>query len=421
VAQRSLQEWLHWQESLHPRWIDLDLGRVRAVFDRLCVVRPAGPVFTVAGTNGKGSTVALLEAFLLAAGRRPGAYTSPHLLAYNERVRIAGVAVADAALLAAFGRIEAVRADTPLTFFEYGTLAALVAFQAAGCDSWVLEVGMGGRLDAVNIIDADCALITTVDLDHQEFLGDTREKIAAEKAGVMRPGRPVFYGDEAVPAAILGAAAGCGARLRRLGAGFSFTASRPCWSWQGEQARLEGLVYPPGGTPAQLRNISLVLAAIEQYDPALIGDVVAVNALILRARPPGRFQVVRREHEWVLDVAHNPQAAATLRAQLETLPPAADTTVVIGLLGDKSLDGFLAPLGPLASRWVACSVEDPRARDGASIAAALRESGAAEVIAAGSVADALARARSLAPAGGRIVVCGSFRVVGPALQWLGLY
>lgn len=420
-GRRSLQEWLRWQESLHPRWMDLDLGRVRTVHGRLGIPRPAGPVFTVAGTNGKGSTVALLEAFLRAAGRRPGAYTSPHLVAYNERIRVDGVDATDAALLAAFERIEAVRGALPLTFFEFGTLAALLVFADASCDCWILEVGMGGRLDAVNVIDADYALITTVDLDHQEYLGDTVEKIAAEKAGILRRSRAAFYGDQPVPAAIREAATRLGLQLRSPGAGFSATATRPHWSWKGERLALDGLHYPPGGTVAQLRNISLVLAALEQHDAGLVPGTEAVNSIIASARPPGRFQVLRREQEWVLDVAHNPQAVATLRAQLETLPAAAHTTVVIGLLGDKSLEAFVASLGAITSRWVTCSVDDPRARAGASIAARLRDLAGAEVVAAGTVTDALEQARALAPMGGRIVVCGSFRVVGPALQWLGIY
>jgi dihydrofolate synthase/folylpolyglutamate synthase len=421
MARRSLEEWLRFQESLYPRWIELELGRVRGAWQSLGAPLPSGPVFTVAGTNGKGSTVALLEAFLISAGRRPGVYTSPHLVAYNERVRVAGRAVDEAALVAAFERVEAARGATPLTFFEYGTLAALVAFDAAGCDCLVLEVGMGGRLDAVNLVDADYALITTVDLDHQEFLGDTVEKIAAEKAGILRAGRPAFYGDWPIPAAIRDAAERLGAPLRRLGAGYDFTPGGPRWSWRGERASLEGLEYPPAATPAQLRNISLVLAALEQYDASLIADAAAVNAIITTARPPGRFQVLRRDQEWILDVAHNPQAVATLRAQLATLPPAADTTIVIGLLGDKSLDAFVTSLGDLATRWVTCSVDDPRARAGASIAARLRETGAHVVVEEGTVTAALARARALSPPGGRIVVCGSFRVVGPALRWLGIY
>jgi dihydrofolate synthase/folylpolyglutamate synthase len=421
VVARTVADWLRWQESLHPHWIELGLARVSEVAGRLGVLAPAPPVFTVAGTNGKGSTVALLEAFLLSAGHVPGVYTSPHLVRYNERVRVGGRQATDAELVAAFEHVEAARGTSALTFFEFGTLAALDVFRARHCDCRVLEVGMGGRLDAVNIVDADYALITTVDLDHQEFLGDTVEQIAAEKAGIMRAGRPAFFGDWPVPQSVRRVAAGTGARLHWLGEHWDFTPSQPEWAWRGRAVTLEHLRWPPAATMAQLRNVSLVLAALELHDPRLLGDVDRINAIIAAARPPGRFQVVRREHEWILDVAHNPQAVGTLRAQLDQLPAAIDTTVVIGILGDKSLDAFATALAGLASRWVCCTVEDPRARDAVSIAARLRELGAREVLEAGAPADALSLAQERTPASGRIVVCGSFRVVGPALDWLGIY
>jgi dihydrofolate synthase/folylpolyglutamate synthase len=280
---------------------------------------------------------------------------------------------------------------------------------------------MGGRLDAVNIIDPDYSIITTVSLDHQEFLGNTVEEIAGEKAGILRAGRPGFYGDWPVPAAIRRAARDLGADLHCLGEQFDFTPSRPNWSWRGHQVVCDGLHYPPAATTAQLRNASVVLAAIEHYQPELLADVSNVNAVLATARPPGRFQIVRCEHEWILDVAHNPQAVETLRAQLESLPPSADTTVVIGMLGDKDLAAFATGLAPLAQRWVCCSVEDPRARSAASIATRLRDLGIGHVLESGSPPQAFERARACTEPGGRIIVCGSFRVVGPALGWLGIY
>jgi len=421
MSRRTLAEWLRWQQSLHPSWMDLDLARVREVAQRLGCLRPPGAVFTVAGTNGKGSTVALLEAFLLRAGRAPGAYTSPHLVSYNERVRTGGRNVADEELIAAFERIESVRHGVPLTFFEFGTLAALEIFSARNCATWVLEVGMGGRLDAVNIVDPDYALITTVDLDHEEYLGATIEAIAAEKAGIMRAGRPAFFGDWPLQEAVRRVAGVTGAHLHSLGEHFDFTPARPAWSWRGRCLSLDGLPYPFAATAAQLRNVSLVLAALETYDPQLLSDASTVKELIATVRPPGRFQVLRREHEWILDVAHNGQAARTLRAQLDTLAPVHDSTVVIGMLGDKDLDVFETEIGPLVARWICCTVEDARARTAGSIAARLRELGAREVIDAGEPRDALALAQKRTAPGGRIVVCGSFRLVGPAIEWLGIY
>lgn len=421
VPRRSVAEWLLWQESLYPRAIDLQLDRVLAVSSRLALGRPTGPVFTVTGTNGKGSTVAALDGFLRRAGRRTGTYTSPHLVAYNERVRIDGRNASDGELLEAFERVEEARAGAPLTFFEFGTLAALDIFRARSADAWVLEVGMGGRLDAVNIIDADFAIITTVDLDHQAYLGQSVEEIAAEKAGIMRSGRPAFYGDWPAPAAIHRVAAEKGAVLCCLGAQFDFTPARPNWAWRGAALMLEGLVYPPAATAAQLRNLSVALAALEQYDPALIADVATVNEVVGTIQPPGRFQVVAREHQWILDVAHNRQAMGTLRAQLDTLPASADMTVVVGMLGDKSLAAAIAALGSLAQRWVACTVDDPRARSAASIVAELRGSGIERTLTASSPEEACVLARDATSPGGRILVCGSFRVVGPALRWLGIY
>lgn len=421
TPRRSLAEWLLWQESLHPRAIDLQLDRVLAVSGRLPLARPSGPVFTVTGTNGKGSTVAALEGFLRRAGWRTGVYTSPHLVAYNERIRIDGRDASDGELIEAFERVDDARAGAPLTFFEFGTLAALDTFRARGADAWVLEVGMGGRLDAVNIIDADAAIITTVDLDHQAWLGQTVEEIAAEKAGIMRGGRPAFYGDWPAPAAIRHVAGEKGAALHCLGEQFDFTPARPYWAWRGAALALEGLAYPPAATAAQLRNLSVALAALEQYDRALIPDVATINEVILTSRPAGRFQVVTREHQWILDVAHNRQAMGTLRAQLDTLPGSADMTVVVGMLGDKSLAAAVAALGPLAQRWVVCTVADPRARSAASIAAELHDSGIERTLTASSPEVAFALARDATPAGGRILVCGSFRVVGPALRWLGIY
>lgn len=421
MSGRTLEEWLRWQESLHPRWIDLGLERIAEMLRRLGITRPTGPVFTVAGTNGKGSTVALLDAFLREAGLRTGTYTSPHLVRYNERVAVDATPASDADLTAAFEQIEAARGDVALTFFEFGTLAALLVFRARGCDAWVLEVGMGGRLDAVNAIDADYSLITTVALDHQEYLGNDVETIAAEKAGILRRGRPGFYGDWPVPAAIRGVAARIGAPLRVLGEHYDFTPARPRWSWRGERIALDQLVYPPAATPAQLRNASLVLAAVEQHDHRWLADADRVERILGSVRPPGRFQRIVREHEWILDVSHNPQAAATLRGQIATLPAAADTTIVLGMLADKNLEGFVDELRGTANRWVSCEIEDRRARNPGEVAAALRGLVAGAVIDGGAPLLALAAARAATPAGGRIVVCGSFRLVGPALQWLGIY
>jgi dihydrofolate synthase / folylpolyglutamate synthase len=321
---RTVGDWLRWQESLNRRPIDMGLERVRAVLGRLGLRSPPGRVITVGGTNGKGSTITLVHDVLRAAGAHPGLYTSPHLVKYNERIRIGDRPVADAALISAFRRVEAVREGAPLTYFEFGTLAALACFAEAGCDTWLLEVGLGGRLDAVNALDPDIALITTIGLDHQEWLGDSIEAIAAEKAGILRGGRPAFYGDTPVPAAIRARADEIGAELRVQAEDFSFArvaAGGWSWSWPGSGGvqRIDGLRAPAHWTAAQFRNATLALAALARLLPASAFTAALLNPVLMRSSPPGRFQVVSREHEWILDVAHNPQAAAVLREQLATL------------------------------------------------------------------------------------------------------
>jgi dihydrofolate synthase/folylpolyglutamate synthase len=416
----GLGDWLRRLESLDPARIEFGLDRVVAVLRRLDVAPPAGRVFTVAGTNGKGSTVGILDRCLRAAGFRVGRYTSPHLRRYTERVHVDGSEIGPEPLVAAFADVEAAAAGTPLTYFEFGTLAAFRAFSAAGCDAWVLEVGMGGRLDAVNAVDPDFSLITTIGLDHQEFLGSTIEAIAGEKAGILRPGRPSFYGDGKVPDAIRGRARALGSPLAAFGEGFGCDVGTHGWRWWGGAARRDGLALLPGWTDAQYRNASLALAALQAFDAATLPPAAALPRLLAEGMPAGRFQrCVRGGHEWILDVAHNPQAAGALRAQLATLPPA-DTTIVTALLADKAVGGFAAELAPLAARWIICHLDGARASPTERLLAGLAEAGVHGAATAGDPAAGFAAAAAATPPGGRIVVCGSFRLVGPALDWLGL-
>lgn len=400
---------------------------MREVLGRLGLQPPPGRVLTVGGTNGKGSTITLVHDCLRAAGGNPGLYTSPHLVEYNERIRIADRPVSDAALIRAFESVEAARQSVPLTYFEFGTLAALVSFAAAGCDTWLLEVGLGGRLDAVNVLDADVALITTIGLDHQEWLGTTIEEIAVEKAGILRAGTPAFYGDTPVPHAIRAEAGRLGANLQVYGTDFRYSrvATGGNWSFIHGTGRIDGLRAPDSWTAAQYRNASLALAALATLMPAMPLTAPFLNPVLSGSTTPGRFQVVRREHDWILDVAHNPQAATVLREQLAALPlPAADpaaATVVIALLADKAIAEFVAELAPMAGQWIVSGVDDPRASSEGGMRAALAAAGIGAVAWEPTPAAAFERARTVTPAGGRIVVCGSFRIVAPALQWLGLY
>ncbi len=414
---RTLSDWLAWQETLNPAEIDLGLERVRDIAARLDLHPPAGRVITVAGTNGKGSTVAVLDCVLRASGLETGVYTSPHLLRYNERIAVGGVPVTDDAIVAAFTRIESVRGSTPLTYFEFGTLAAFCCFEDAGCDAWVLEVGLGGRLDAVNSIDPDVAVITSVGLDHQAWLGDTLEAIAAEKAGIMRPGRPVCYGALPVPSAVRARAAELGARLLAPHEGFRAITGASDWHWQGGQVVLDGLTIPAGGA-VQLQNQAVALAALEQLDPALLEPLRDQPALLNGCRPPGRFQACDDGHRWLLDVAHNPQAAGALRAALQGERPA---VFVAGLLADKDVEAFVAELDHPDACWILCPTAGARGTPAAALAGRLHPQLGERLRVSAGVDDALSQARRVAAPGALVVVCGSFTVVGPALRSLGLY
>ncbi len=415
---RSLSDWLEWQGSLHPAEIDLSLERVQTVYDRLQLKPPRDNVFTVAGTNGKGSTVAVIDTLLRANGLRTGVYTSPHLVRYNERIVVDGEAASDAAIVEAFEQVDAARENISLTYFEFGTLAALRYFSTAVCDAWVLEVGLGGRLDAVNIVDPDIAVITTVDLDHQAWLGDSIEQIAAEKAGILRAGRPGLFGDAPVPGSLRNHARALGLDLSSPGNGYSYQRKGDNeWDWHGAERKLQGLIVPVGGD-VQLANQALALAAVEARDACWLEVLTANPALLATQALPGRAQHYMDDHHWVLDVAHNPQAARALRIALAEWQPA---TVVFGMLADKAVDEFVSALGVTAARWLICPTEGSRGAGSSELARQLAPLTGGNCIACESVELALEQARRDTPPGELILVCGSFGVVGPALRWLGLY
>ena len=390
---------------------------------RLPLQVPVGRVFIVAGTNGKGTCSTVLATVLSAAGLHTGLYTSPHLLRYNERVAIDGRFASDHELVTAFEAIEAVRGDVPLTYFEFGTLAALFVFSAHQCAAWVLEVGLGGRLDAVNAVEADFSVITTIDLDHQQWLGDSVEQIAAEKAGIMRAEKPAFYGDTPVPLAISKHAAEVCAPLSCLGQHFRYVRNTASWDWFGAGTSIAQLPLPAGRGEEQLRNFSLAFAVLESYDADLLADHEQIRGLLEQLQLPGRFQIVRNEHEWILDVAHNQQAARALRDRLLQLGPPANNvcTIVLGMLADKQAVEFVRPLAELGSLWITCPTRGSRGSGPEVLRERIASAVNAPIEVADSVAAALCRAQVVTPLGGRIIVCGSFLTVGPALEWLGLY
>jgi len=431
---RTLAEWLRLQESVHPQSIDMGLERVGRVARTLGVAAPAFPVFTVAGTNGKGSIVAHLEALLAALGVRAGTFTSPHLIRYNERIRVAGNDVADAQLITAFERIEAARAATTLTFFEYNTLAALLIFSDARVDAVVLEVGLGGRLDATNLLDADVAVLASVGFDHREWLGDTLELIGAEKAGIFRADRPAVLGTPQMPATVYEAIRHVAARPVVAERDFSWRVHTAGWDYRGAGLALDAL--PPSALAGaiQYRNAATALAALAAL-PASGGGRPGVARLAARlaqldqptvARAlgavhlAGRFQVIAGDVEWILDIAHNEPAARVLAEQLRErpLPRAAGRTLaVIGVLADKDAAAIGAALAPLVDHWIVCALPGPRGLAAQELARRLVPAGASFEPAA-SVAEGCQLARSTAQPGDRVVVCGSVYTVGPALQWL---
>ena len=334
----TVAAWLTWQQAAHPVEIDPGLERIGAVWDRIGKPLHA-TVLTVGGTNGKGSVTAYLDAILAAAGYETGWLTSPHLLRYNERIRVHGREVADADLLAAFAEIDAARGDISLTFFEWNTLAAFILFARAGVDVAVLEVGMGGRLDAVNLLDANAAAVVSVGLDHREWLGDTAEAIGHEKAGIFRAGRPAIFGERQVPRSVVAHAAAIGARLKRIGTDFDFVERADGWDYVGFGSRRRELPLPALAGAAQLGNAAVALALLEAVEPRLLVPDEAVRAGLAGAWLPGRFQVVPGSPEWILDVAHNPHAAHSLAESLDSRPCAGRTVAVCGILGDKDIEG----------------------------------------------------------------------------------
>jgi dihydrofolate synthase/folylpolyglutamate synthase len=421
---RTLAEWLAYQEGVNPRSIELGLERVRAVWQRMGAPPIARHVITVGGTNGKGSTVALLEAMLHAAGRRTGAFTSPHLLAYNERVRIDGRDADDAALVAAFERIEAARmqgaeAPIPLTYFEFGTLAALDLFARAGVDVAVLEVGLGGRLDAVNIIDADVAVITTVDLDHVDWLGPDRDSIGREKAGIARAGRPAIVGEAQPPRGLLAALAAIGAQVERAGVDFHVERLEHGWRWRHRDGTTMELPDPALAAPVQYANAAAAIAALHALDARVLGTAPeqAVASALGGVRVAARLQCLGGDPPLYVDVGHNPQAARALAQWLDATPHGR-VHAVFGALSDKDVAGVMAALGPRIGHWHLAGLDrdTPRGLPMQSLVETLHAAlPGAQYDAHAGVAAALAAARAAARPGDCILAFGSFFVASAVL------
>jgi dihydrofolate synthase/folylpolyglutamate synthase len=417
----DLSDWLAHCERLHPQNIDMGLERVREVAQRLNL-RFDCPVITVAGTNGKGSTCAMLEAILGQAGFKTGVYTSPHLVHFEERLRLEGQAVQAQSLAVCFAEVEQARLQgeaVSLTYFEFSTLAILLCMMRAELDVVVLEVGLGGRLDAVNIIDPDCAIITSIDLDHMEFLGPDRESIGREKAGIMRAGRPVVVSDPVPPQSVLDHAQALGADLWRFGHDFNFSGDKQQWGWAGRGRRYSGLAYPALRGANQLVNASGVLAALSALRERLPVTAQAVRSGLAFVELPGRFQIIPGQPTLVLDVAHNPHSVAALTANLDAMGFFPTTHAVFGAMADKDLEPMFSKIGPVINKWYFTDLPTPRAASAQDLRAmwlAQPKQVSEDVQCFSDPMAALQAAIDAADPADRIVVFGSFYTVGGVLQ-----
>jgi len=425
-AAANLSDWLQYLESIHATAIDMGLDRVRQVADRMQLSLP-GVKFVVGGTNGKGSTCAMLEAILLAAGYKVGLYTSPHLIDFNERARVNGQIASDQDLITQFQAVEAARGDVSLTYFEFTTLAILRLFSQSRLDAVVLEVGLGGRLDAVNIVDADCSIVTSVDLDHTDWLGDTREKIGFEKAHIYRSGRPAICSDPVPPQSLLDHVEAIGADLWLFGRDYNYSGDRQQWAYGGREQRRSGMAYPALRGANQLLNASAALAALESVRDRLPVQQQAVRLGLLQASLPGRFQILPGQPTVILDVAHNPHAAAVLAQNLDNMGFHPYTHAVFGMLNDKDLAGVVAKFGSRVDYWYCAGLPGPRGTPAQALADQV--AAALPPLPAGSEspsiqpyadpAQAFAAARERAGENDRIVIFGSFLTVASVLQALG--
>ena len=416
---KTLAEWLAHCERLHPKSMELGLRRVAAVKASLGIAFTV-PVVVVAGTNGKGSTCAMMESIALSAGYRVGLYSKPHFVHFEERCRIDGRSVDGDALVPHFEAVEAARGEVSLTYFEFTLLAITQLVAAAPLDLVILEVGLGGRYDAVNIFDGDCAVLTSIDVDHAEFLGTDRESIGREKAGIFRAGKPAIVSDPVPPTSVLDEAARVGVDLRRAGVDFHHSGDRQQWQWTGRETRFSGLGYPALRGANQLLNASGALAAFEALRTVLPISAQAVRNGLATVELPGRFQVIAGQPAMVLDVAHNPHAVAALAQNLDQMGFFPRTHAVFGAMRDKDIDSILRLMLPLVDAWHFTSLPSPRAASAAHLAErldALRTTGhVATVETHADPSSALCAARAAADPADRIVVFGSFYTVGGVME-----
>lgn len=422
TLQHSLADWLSYLENLHHTAIDLGLDRIKTVADRLGLNAWDGVKIIVAGTNGKGSTCAMLESIYLAAGYKVGMYTSPHLVYFNERIRINGEYASDEAIITKLHQIEQARGEVSLSFFEYTTLVAFLLFKEHGLDVSILEVGLGGRLDAVNIVDADCSIVTTVDIDHVDWLGDTREKIGWEKAHVYRSGKPAICSDPRPPETLVKYAEEIGADLWLFGRDFNYDGDKQQWAFASRIGRKNALAYPALRGANQLLNASAALAAIDALRPLLAVPLQSVREGLLQVSLPGRFQILPGQPTTIFDVAHNPHAAAVLSHNLQSMSYFPYTYAVLGMLKDKDAEEVIKKFRGIVDHWYLCDLTGPRGRKAEELARLIKEhipqdkDGLPTITLFPDAVSAFKAARANAAQEDRIVVFGSFLTVAAVLE-----
>jgi len=414
----GLAEWLHWQETLNPKEIDLSLNRIRNVASRLEVLPPDNLTFLIGGTNGKGTTLALIEDILIQKGLKVGGYTSPHLNNYNERICVNKKPVDDSRLIESFKLVESVRKDIPLTYFEFGTLAAFIILNDLNCEAWLIEVGLGGRLDATNIISPSISIITNIALDHQEWLGSTLEEIAKEKAGIISAKIPCIFGDPSLPKNIEQTALEKGSDLYVLGRDFSLSGYWGRLVWQGKNAAINSIRIPSHWAEGEIDDLCLALMAIEIVDSELLPTTKELNHLLNNFSVSGRFEIIEKKQTWILDVAHNPHAAENLRKRLESLDPYKKITAILSLMQDKDIIGFVKVLDDLVAHWIVCEMDTPRSHSVQTLQKKLIDYGISNVTAASGLLEAFSNVKNHTKKNDRILITGSFEIVGPAKKWL---
>ena len=414
----NLSDWLEYQQGLNSKEIDLNLTRVEEVYNVLNITLPKDNIFLVGGTNGKGTTVALLEDILIQKGLKTGVYTSPHLINYNERVCVDKNPLSDKELVNSFEKIEQFRGTVPLTYFEFGTLAAFHLLAMHECDAWIIEVGLGGRLDATNIIQSDVSIITNIDLDHQEFLGDSIEEIAYEKAGIAKSNKLMIYGDTVAAPIIEKQANLVDAKLVLRDREFSIQKEANQFSWVGVEHTIKAIQIPEHWAQGEINNLATSLAAIESYNSSLLPTTEMLNNILKDFFIPGRFELIKSGTNWVLDVAHNPAAAKNFRERLSTLNIKQNNTMIFSMMKDKNLDLFINVFKDIISDWVVCKMNTERSYTTLELEKKLAGLGIDNIKVMESTEEAFKYVENLEPISDNIIVSGSFELVGPAKQYL---